>query len=418
MTTLELFDRLAKRIDGYRDYVIEMETALTAIPALAPPKGEGECKKAEFLKKHLTEVLGVEDITEYDAPDPEVPCGHRPNLIARIPGVNRNKTVWLMAHMDVVDPGNLDDWDSDPWKVRVEGDKLYGRGVEDNQQGLVASLCLVKALKEEGVTPPCDLALLLVADEETGNDKGIGYVVDNHEVFGKDDLIIVPDGGLPDGSQVEVAEKGIAWFEFHVQGKQCHASTPDAGLNAHRVAAHLVVALEALQDRFDAEDPVFDPPRSTFEPTLHKENVKSTNVIPGDEVFHMDCRVLPSYSLDAVKEAVDGICKEVAARFSRSDQTCTISWKVIQEMTAAPATPVDAPVVEALTAAVKDVYGVDARAEGIGGGTVAAHIRKKGYSAVVWARMDETMHSPNEYALIPNILGDAKVFAHVVASTK
>ena len=57
------------------------------------------------------------------------------------------------------------------------------------------------------------------------------------------------------------------------------------------------------------------------------------------------------------------------------------------------------------------MYGVEARAEGIGGGTVAAYIRRAGFPAVVWARMDETMHAADEYVLIPNLLGDAKVFA-------
>ena len=63
--------------------------------------------------------------------------------------------------------------------------------------------------------------------------------------------------------------------------------------------------------------------------------------------------------------------------------------------------------------AVKEVYGVDAKPVGIGGGTVGAHLRKRGLPCVVWSRMDETMHSPDENARISNILGDAKVFAVV-----
>lgn len=413
MASEELYNKLADRIDTYRDYVIDVQRALTAIPALAPPKGEGEQKKAEYLKGQLAE-LGVQDIKEYNAPDSNVPSGNRPNIVARIPGEDRSRTLWLMAHMDVVDPGNLDNWNSDPWEVKVEGDRIYGRGVEDNQQGLVASLCLAKALHEENAKPPCDLALLFVADEETGNELGIGYLLDNHEIFGSDDLIIVPDGGLPDGSQIEVAEKGIVWFEFQVKGKQCHGSMPDAGVNAHRVAANLVVRLDQLYKTFDKSDPVFDPPTSTFEPTLRKENVKSTNVIPGEETFHVDCRVLPDYTLDQVKEAVDKICKATAEEFSKPKMPCEIAWTSIQEASAAPPTSTDAPVVKALEKAVKAVYGVEGKPMGIGGGTVAAFIRKKGYAAVVWARQDETMHQPNEYCILSNLLGDAKVFAHVL----
>jgi succinyl-diaminopimelate desuccinylase len=83
-------------------------------------------------------------------------------------------------------------------------------------------------------------------------------------------------------------------------------------------------------------------------------------------------------------------------------------------MDAAPPTSPEAPVVLALKKAVKEVYHVEGKAMGIGGGTVAAQIRRKGYSAAVWARMDETMHGPDEYCLLDNIVGDAKVFAHLL----
>jgi succinyl-diaminopimelate desuccinylase len=51
---------------------------------------------------------------------------------------------------------------------------------------------------------------------------------------------------------------------------------------------------------------------------------------------------------------------------------------------------------------------------GIGGGTVGAHLRKKGIDTVVWARIESTAHMPNEYCLIENMVGDAKVMAHIM----
>ena len=64
--------------------------------------------------------------------------------------------------------------------------------------------------------------------------------------------------------------------------------------------------------------------------------------------------------------------------------------------------------------AIQHVYNVDAKPRGIGGGTVASHLRKAGFPAVVWARQDETAHQPNEYVWIPNLVGDAKVFADLM----
>jgi succinyl-diaminopimelate desuccinylase len=78
------------------------------------------------------------------------------------------------------------------------------------------------------------------------------------------------------------------------------------------------------------------------------------------------------------------------------------------------ATGSDAPVVVRLGKAIKEVYGVDAKPIGIGGGTVGAYLRNAGFDCVVWARLDEKAHQPNEYATIENIIGDAKVFASLM----
>ena len=50
---------------------------------------------------------------------------------------------------------------------------------------------------------------------------------------------------------------------------------------------------------------------------------------------------------------------------------------------------------------------------GIGGGTVAALFRHAGIPAACWARLDEIAHQPNEYCIIDNMVGDAKVFGHI-----
>ena len=50
---------------------------------------------------------------------------------------------------------------------------------------------------------------------------------------------------------------------------------------------------------------------------------------------------------------------------------------------------------------------------GIGGGTVAALFRRAGFNAACWSRLDDTAHQPNEYSVIDNIVGDARVFAHL-----
>jgi len=409
MTDESIFQRLKDKIEAYRREMVEFQKAITAIPALSPTSGgEGEWDKAMYIKNYLQEQ-GFSQIEQIDAPDPKAKNGKRPNLIVRIPGKSSDRTIWIMAHIDVVPTGDMKLWETNPWEAVEKDGKLYGRGTEDNQQSLTSAVFTARAFIELGIQPAYDLALLLVADEETGSEFGLTYILKHHpDLFKKEDIILVPDAGEPDGSMIEVAEKGIVWFRFITKGKQCHASLPDHGINAFRAASHLVVRLNRLHEIFNARDEVFAPPISTFEPTKKEANVPNVNTIPGEDIFYMDCRLLPQYSVDQLFKEVRKICDEVEKEFN-----VKIDFGTTQREDAAPATPVEAPVVKKLQDAIRAVYKVEAKPMGIGGGTVAAIFRRAGLPAAVWSTIDDTCHQPNEYCVIDNMVNDAKVFAYL-----
>ncbi len=402
-------EKLYSRIEASAASVIAWQQALTAIPAMAPESGgDGEKEKAEWVKG-LLPTLGCDELKELPAPDARVSCGFRPNLLARWYGQDRSKTVWVLAHLDVVPPGDLKLWSSDPFQLKVDGDRLIGRGVEDNHQGLVSALIVMAALKELSMTPALNVGLAIVADEETGSQYGLHYLLQKHRAeFSDQDLIIVPDAGDAVGQTIEIAEKSILWLQLQVQGKQCHASTPALGINAHRAAAHLAVKLDSLYEQFNQSDELFDPPISTFEPTKKESNVPNINSIPGEDVFYLDSRVLPQYPLHKVEEKIAEISKQVQEQFG-----VTVSLSSRQRAEAAPPTAAEAPVVQALVRAIKTVKGLEAKLIGIGGGTVAAVFRAAGLPAAVWSTIEDTAHQPDESSLISNTLTDSRVLAHV-----
>jgi succinyl-diaminopimelate desuccinylase len=304
------------KIDSYRDEVVRLQTELSRRPALDPTSGgKGEEEKAAYLEGYLR-GLGL-TVSRYDAPDPRVPSGRRPNLVTYYPSKSAaGPRLWIIAHTDVVPPGDLALWTGDPWTVRVDGDKLTGRGVEDNQGGLTAAVMTVRAFIEAGVTPKLPFALGFVADEETGSVYGLRYLIDKHrDLFRKDDIIIIPDSGNPQGTEIEIAEKGILWVRIRTLGKQTHGSTPATGINAHRAAAHLIVRMDSLYRRFPKRDPLFHPSNSTFEPTKKESNVPNVNTIPGEDVVYFDCRVLPAYSINDVVRAMKTVVKETEKKF-------------------------------------------------------------------------------------------------------
>ena len=408
---MSLKEAVFKRLEASVPGIVERQSLLTSIPAIAPESGgEGEMRKAEALVGYLASK-GIADIERYDSPDPRVPGGLRPNIVATIPGSlpAESGRVWIMSHLDVVPEGDRTMWKSDPFKAVHEDGKVFGRGTEDNQQGLVGAVFAALSILAEGGRPARPVKLLFVADEEVGSFHGIQYILKAARLFRPEDLIVIPDGGNAEGSEIEVAEKNLCWLKVTTKGKQCHGSRPDEGANAFLAACDLALRVHALEDRvFNARDPLFQPDRSPISPTKKEANVPNVNTIPGDDVFYFDMRLLPAYSVDEVLDRVSGLARAV-----ESEHGVKIGFEIAQR-NESKATPKDAPVVKALTRAIKDVYGIEPRPVGIGGGTVGAYLRNAGFDCVVWATLDETAHKPDEYAKLDNLIGDAKVFASLM----
>lgn len=405
----EIFRRITKRIDSYREAMIELQSALCAISAVGPENGgDGELLKANFLKNRLLQ-MGFKNFRHYDAKDQRVSSGIRPNFTTTIEGKNKNKFIWIITHMDIVPPGELRLWSHDPYSAYVKNGHIFGRGVEDNQQDMVASIFAAKAMIEEGLIPDNSINLAFVSDEETSSNMGLYYMIDAADpLFNDDDLIVVPDSGNPEGSLIEVAEKSMLWLCFKTIGKQCHGSNPQLGNNAFVAASHLVTKLVKLKKLFPKSDPLFDPPQSTFEPTKKEANVGNINTIPGEDIFCMDCRVLPEYDLQDVMKAIQIIVQGIEKKFK-----VRIEISIAQYVQSAEPTSPNAPIVQMLTKAIQEVYNVKASPGGVGAGTVASYVRKKNYPVAVWSKTNQTAHQPDENCPIDNMLGNAKVFAHL-----
>ncbi|MBN1797133.1 MAG: M20 family metallo-hydrolase [Spirochaetales bacterium] len=400
-------------IEKNRNEMIELQRKLCAVPAIAPESGgDGEWEKAVLLKNYLIEK-GIKNIRQFNAPDKRVSQKKRPNLICSLSGKTEKCALWVMSHLDVVPPGEKKLWQHNPYKMRIKDGKLYGRGVEDNQQGLVSSLFAFLALKATETVPQTTIRLLFVADEETGSEYGIKYLLKQEQkLFSVQDCVLVPDAGSEDGAMIEIAEKSILWLKFRILGVQCHASLPDLGKNAFIAGSDLVLKLHALNRFYTKKDVLFTPPVSTFSPTKKEANVPNVNTIPGEDVFYLDCRILPALKIDDVLKKIKKLCREIEHKYQVKIET-----EIVQKESSPP-TQENIALVADLKTAVRTVYNVAGKTVGIGGGTVGAHLRKKDIATVVWARLNSTAHMPNEYCVIENMVGDAKVMAQVMASLK
>ncbi|MDE6244979.1 MAG: M20 family metallo-hydrolase [Treponemataceae bacterium] len=389
--------------------MVDLEKILTSKKALAPENGgDGEMEKCRVLEDWL-KANGFSDIQHFDAPDSRVSSKVRPNLVVTIPGEKDDYVIWVMAHLDVVPTEDCSLWHSDPWTVVEKDGKIFGRGVEDNQQGLVSMVFAALAFIKNGKKPVHTVKLLFAADEEVGSKYGVTYLIHNTSIFSKNDIVLIPDGGDCKGETIEIAEKNLLWLKIHVKGEQTHGSRPDQGKNACLAANDLSLRLNGLESVFSNVDALFEPPYSTFQPTMRLANVSGINIIPGEDVFCMDLRILPCYSLDEVLAAVEECCAQTEEKFG-----VEVCYEIPQK-SESPATNEKSLVVEKLKGAIKKAHGIEARTIGIGGGTVGAELRRAGMDCAVWSTLDERAHTPNEYCIVKNIVTDAETLVWLFA---
>lgn len=223
--------------------------------------------------------------------------GDKAALFATI-GPATDGGVLLSGHTDVV-PVAGQAWSSDPWRLRVEDGRAYGRGAVDMKGFLAIALALVPEMQAAALTTP--VHLLLSYDEEVSC---LG-VVDAVARMGRDlprpGVAIV---GEPTSLEVTTAHKSVVSLTTRVFGKEGHSSQPTHGANAVMAAAELVHWLGQKQAALAAEgDPsgLFDPPCSTVQVGAINGGT-ARNIIARECSFLWEFRGLPGHSHIAVMD--------------------------------------------------------------------------------------------------------------------
>ncbi len=404
-TSPDALSRLSSDIDRDAGKVQDFFVRMLRINAVNPRMGgPGEIDRANLIQSFL-EGEGFE-VSRVDTPDSGYKRGIRPNICTKLEGVDESRTLWFLAHMDTVPEGSAELWNSDPFEPRIEDGKIFARGAEDNGQSLVSSLFALRELKSLDERLPFNVGAWFVADEECGSNYGVKYLLE-HSSFNPGDLIVVPDAGSPNGTNIEIAEKSLLWFKIVTRGKQVHASLPAKGKNAHRLGMELALTLdESLHRQYPKRNDLFDDPSSTFEPTKADPNVPNVNTIPGLDTFYFDCRVLPEYSLDSVLSEVNSSLRDFT-----SEHGADASLEIIQRDDAGPVTSPTSEIARLMGKAIVHMTRKQPKFVGIGLRTVGNFFRERGIPTVVWSTVDDVPHEPNEYSRIANLISDTKVFA-------
>ncbi|MFF9499575.1 M20 family metallopeptidase [Streptomyces sp. NPDC014656] len=206
----------------------------------------GVNKVADWIE-HRLETIGF-DVERVRFPP--TPDGHQHGdaLVARqrgaLPETAGGRRIVLAGHMDTV----FDDGTAAARPFRVDGSTAHGPGVSDDKGGLLAGIVALEILGELGFEGFAELVLLATPDEEIGSPASRSLIERTaqgmHHGLG---LECARENG-----DLVIARKGVADFRLTVTGRAAHAGIePERGANAALAAAHLTVALQALNGHWD-----------------------------------------------------------------------------------------------------------------------------------------------------------------------
>ncbi|AKF09568.1 M20/M25/M40 family metallo-hydrolase [Sandaracinus amylolyticus] len=220
---------------------IEHFKALLRIPTVNPPGNERPA--ADYLAR-IFEAEGIEHTIVESEPT-------RASIVARIRAKNPSGKgpLLLNGHLDVVGV-DREKWTHDPFGA-VEADGcIWGRGAIDMKNMVTMSAMTLVLLKRARVALDRDIIFAGVADEESGSNKGAVFLVEKHRELVQSEYVLNEVGGhtLHMGAAryypIQVAEKGICWFEITAEGEPGHGSMPHPGNAVVRIAR----AIAALGD--------------------------------------------------------------------------------------------------------------------------------------------------------------------------
>lgn len=277
----------------------------------------------------------------------------RSSLVAELDSGVAGPVLAFEGHADVVDPGNLDEWDTNPFEPVIKGDQLFGRGANDMKSGLAAIVSALINFKSSEQRFIGKIRLLVTAAEETGELGAhqlakLGYVDDVTSIVvcessgvainKLDDYL---DSGailfdettkkqLRENAKTKGpyeqhfilhAHKGWVIYTITAHGKSAHSATPQFGTNAIELLIKYQLQERNFFDSLTTSNLILG--KTVYAPTIISGG-KQINSIPDEAQLKVKVRTIPEVSN---KFIIDSLNKLIADINTSNEGTITAEYK-------------------------------------------------------------------------------------------
>lgn len=185
------------------------------------------------------------------------------------------------GHTDVVPPGDLTEWDCDPFGAEIRDGLLYGRGSADMKSGLAAMLVATERFISAHPDHTGSIAFLITSDEEGRARDGTLRVIET--LLARNETIDWCVLGEPSshetlGDIVRVGRRGSLSGMLKVNGVQGHVAYPELARNP--ISSFAPVLAQLVNTEWDRGNEFFPP--TSFQVVDIQSGVGAPNVTPGE----------------------------------------------------------------------------------------------------------------------------------------
>jgi succinyl-diaminopimelate desuccinylase len=312
--------------------------------------------------------------------------------------------VCLAGHVDVVPPGPVERWTTDPFVGTERDGYLYGRGASDMKSSVAAMVTAVERLVAVQPGHSGSIALLLTSDEEGDAVDGTVAVVDALQHRGDTiDACIVcePTSSARLGDTVKNGRRGSLNGTLTVKGNPCHIAYPERGRNP--IHAALPPLTELLTVEWDRGHAHFPP--TSFQISNAHAGAGTVNVIPGALDVRFNVRFSPASTVDGIKAGVHAVLDRYG-----------LEYDLVWSLAAEPFITAPGRLVETLGRTIAEVTGLTPELSTGGGTSDGRFLARVAREVVEFGPVAVSMHGADERVRIDDLWPLSVIYERTVAA--
>lgn len=301
---------------------------------------------------------------------------------------NGTPHIVFVGHTDVVPPGDINAWQSDPFTPTERDGFLYARGAADMKSGVAAMTLAFKAAITQHPNHSGTLSLLLTSDEEGSGDNGIKAVMAKLSAEkGHFDYAIVGEPTCKNalGDTARNGRRGSLNLNLTIHGQQGHVAYPEQIKNPIHGLGQIIAEISAIE--WDKGNANFPPTSCQF--SNISGGTGAENVAPATASAMLNWRFNTEQTEAGIKARVTGIIEAICRKQHLS---ASYQWRLSGE----PFATNNQDLMHALAAAVKSATGKDLLFNTAGGTSDARFMAKYGAATVEFGPCNATIHKIDE----------------------